>query len=155
MPSADESLALELYPGLRRFAAVVAPAEVAPDDLVQEALIAVLRRGALSDLEDPGAYLRRTMLNLASNHRRRFGRARRALVRLRGGERAAAADAYPSDLADLTRLTPAGRAVLYLHHVEGLSLDAVAARLEIRPSTARQIASRGRRQLRRYAEEDS
>ena len=108
LPSADESLALELYPGLRRFAAVVAPAEVAPDDLVQEALVAVLRRGALSDLEDPGAYLRRTMLNLASNHRRRFGRARRALVRLRGGESAVAADAYPSDLADLTRLTPVG-----------------------------------------------
>lgn len=39
----DEALALELYPSLRRIAAVMAPPEVAPDDLLQDALVAVLR----------------------------------------------------------------------------------------------------------------
>ena len=52
----DRALLDDLYPSLRRFAAVVGPAEVEPDDLVQEALLRVLERGPLGRLDNPTAY---------------------------------------------------------------------------------------------------
>lgn len=150
----DESLAAELYPSLRQLAAVIAPAEVGPDDLLQDALVAALRQGPLASLDDPAAYLARTMLNLAANHRRRFGRAHRVLVRWRGGRTAQTLDEYPSDLDDLATLSPVARAVLYLHHVEGWPFEAVAAHLAMSAATVRQTATRARRQLRTRLEED-
>ena len=51
-----------------------------PDDLVQEALVSTLRKGSISDLDDPLAYLRKTIVNLASNQRRSLGRRRKALA---------------------------------------------------------------------------
>ena len=71
----------EIYPPLRRFAAVVAPVDLEPDDLLQEALVSVLRSRRLSELDHPGAYLRKTVLNVAVSHNRRMGRRRRALTR--------------------------------------------------------------------------
>ena len=62
----DDQLFARLYPSLRRFAAVVAPREIDPDDLLQEATARALRRGPLGRLDHPEAYLRRTMVNLAS-----------------------------------------------------------------------------------------
>jgi RNA polymerase sigma-70 factor (ECF subfamily) len=151
--AADEAAALALYPMLRRFAAVVAPREVAPDDLVQDALVATLRQGPLASLDDPGAYLRRVMLNQAANHRRRFARARRAIGRWRAGSSDRVEDAYPSDLADLAALSPLERAVLFLHEVEAVPYDAISAQLGIPAATARQIATRARRRLRTHLEE--
>ena len=153
--AADEAAALELYPMLRRFAAVVAPPEVAPDDLIQDALVATLRVGALASFDDPGAYLRRTMLNHAANHRRRFARARRAMDRWRAGASERVEDSYPSDLADLAALSPMERAVLYLHEVEGVSFDDISAQLGVPAASARQVASRARRRLRVQLKEES
>lgn len=48
--------------------------DVEPDDLVQEALVRTLRKGPISDLDNPLAYLRTTIANLASNQRRSLGR---------------------------------------------------------------------------------
>jgi DNA-directed RNA polymerase specialized sigma24 family protein len=143
----DEALLLAMYPSLRRFAAVVGPAEVPPDDLVHDAIVAVLGRGALSSLDDPLRYLRRAIVNLAANHRRRFGRARRAM-RLLPIAGAGAADHYPSDLDHLRTLRPEARAVLYLQHVEGQPLPEIAATLGISHAAARQLSSRARRALR-------
>lgn len=148
----DQTLA-RLYPSLRRFAAVVAPPEVAPDDLVHDALVAFLR-ARCHEVEEPGAYLRRTMVNLAANHRRRFGRARLASERLTGGLSTAAADHYPSDLGYLAALRPEARAVLYLHHVEGVPLQLVADELGLGHAATRQIAARARRALRHHIEHE-
>ena len=52
----------QLYPSLHRFSAVVAPSDLEPDDLLQEALVAVLRRHRLSALDHPAAYLRKAIL---------------------------------------------------------------------------------------------
>lgn len=145
---ADEVVFAEIYPRLRRFAAVVAPLDLDPDDLLQEAVARALRTGPLVRLDHPVAYLRRTMLNLASNHNRTRGRERRAHVRLAPTEAAPSLEAYPSDLADLERVSPEDRAVLYLADVERLPLDDVAAALGIRPGTARARASRARARLR-------
>jgi DNA-directed RNA polymerase specialized sigma24 family protein len=90
-----------LYPALRRFAAVAAPADMEPDDLLQEALVHVLRSHALSDLDHPGAYLKRTMVSLASSHCRHMGARRRTLQRAAASADLQADPAYPSDLAEL------------------------------------------------------
>jgi RNA polymerase sigma-70 factor (ECF subfamily) len=142
----DDELFRVLYPGLRRFAAAVGRLEVDPDDLVQDALVRVLRRGTLSELDDPLAYLRRTIVNLAADRRRGFGRLRRALTRV--DRRDGAASEYPSDLSDLMALPPEVRAVLWLVDVEGRSFDEVAAAIGCSVTAARSRASRGRRQLR-------
>ena len=58
----DASLIAGLYPQLRSFASVVAPAHEDPNDLVQEAFLRALRQGPLCDLEHPKAYLREPLL---------------------------------------------------------------------------------------------
>lgn len=137
----------ELYHPLRRFAAVVGPIEVDPDDLVQEAVASVLRRKRLTELNDPGAYLRKTMLNLASNHRRHLAVRRRALERLKA-DVDLAPDVYPSDLVDLLRLAPQERAVLYLSEVEGRHYAEIAQMIGCSEAAARKRAMKARRRLR-------
>lgn len=148
----DQALIRELYPPLRRFASVVGPAEIDPDDLVQEALLKALERGSLNELDHPGAYLRRTVFNLASNQRRLLGRRRRALVRLASGE--TYVPAYPSDVQELLRLAPKARASLYLSSIEGRTFAEVADLLGCSEASARMAASRGRHKLRRVLSEE-
>ena len=135
-----------LYQPLRGFAAVVGPIEVDPDDLLQEAVARVLQRRRLTELDEPGAYLRRTIVNLASNHRRRFATRRRALARLMAPSQSAG-DVYPSDLADLQRLAPRERAVLYLSEVEGYRYAEIGELLGCTEVAARKRALRARQRL--------
>ena len=139
------------YVRLRRFAAVVAPPATAPDDLLQDALVRILRRGGIADLQDPNAYLCRTMTNLASDRRRRWHLGRAAHRRL-GPSATEVESVYPSDLSDLSLLTPRERGAVYLHDVEGLPFDEVAALLDCSPQNARQAAVRGRDHLRKTFE---
>ena len=108
-----------LYASLRRFAAVVAPADLEPDDLLQEALVSVLRRHSLSDLDHPAAYMRKTILNAARLHNRGRGRWRKAMTTYAASATGFTSPGYPSDLDELLRLPPRERAALYLHEVEG------------------------------------
>lgn len=148
----ERVLIAEIYPSLRRFAAVVGAADIEPDDLVQEGLLRALRRGRLTDLGNPGAYVRRAIYNLAANERRRLGRRSRALSRL--GLPGGYQPAYPSDLTDLLRLSPKARAVLYLTAIEGRTYGEVADMLGITETSARTAASRGRRKLRNVLSEE-
>jgi RNA polymerase sigma-70 factor (ECF subfamily) len=152
MDTAEVALVRRLYPSLRRFAAVVGPAEVEPDDLVQDALVKTLRRHRLTELEFPASYLWRTMRNLATDHRRRLGRSRSALARL--GPAAPYRESYPSDLDDLESLPPAERAVLYLRVVEDLPYREIASILGSREASLRRTVTRARRRLRTVLAEE-
>jgi len=143
----DAELFEELYPGLRRFAAATAPREVDPDDLVQEAVARTLRSHSLSELDDAGAYLRRAIANLASNHRRGFARLRVVVAKVGRTEEGRVAE-YDSDLSDLLRVPPEARAVLYLVEVEGRPYAEAAALLGITEEAARARAARARKRLR-------
>ena len=145
-PVQESRIFKECYPALRRFAAVVGPEECDPDDLLQEAVYRVLRRHRLDELDHPMAYLRRTVLNLASDERRRFGVARRALRRL-APDRRDRTDDYPSDLGDLEHLSPAERAVLYLSEVDGYRFAEIGRMLGCSEAAARKRAMNGRRRL--------
>jgi len=138
----------ELYEGLRRFAAVAAPSDMDPDDLLQEALVNVLRRHALSELDHPGAYLKRTMVNLAASHSRSMGRWRRLLPRVGASQQEASSPDYPSDLAELYRLPSRERAALYLAEVEGYHFSEIGPLLGCTEAAARKSASRARAHLR-------
>jgi DNA-directed RNA polymerase specialized sigma24 family protein len=142
----DRALVTDLYAGWRRFAGAVGPVEVEPDDLVHEALLQTLTRQPLSDLDNPGAYVRAAMVNLAANHRRRLGRHRRAVERL--PTPAAQEDECPSSVAELLTLSPDLRAALYLSEVEGWASGDVGAVLGCSAAAARQRVVRALRQLR-------
>ena len=148
MGDADDDLRTRLvaaYPALRRFAAVVGPADVEPDDLVQDAYVAVLRRGG-EGIDDLGAYLRRTVLNLSANERRRWLRRQRAV------QRDVVVDEVVStsfvDVADLLRLPADVWAVLWLAEVEGWTHAEIGRLLGCSEESSRARASRGRRRLR-------
>jgi RNA polymerase sigma-70 factor (ECF subfamily) len=143
----DDELFERIYPSLRRWAGAVADADLDPDDLVQEAVARALRASPLTDLDDPTAYLRRTILNVAANHRRSRARFRRAVLRL-GRTDDTRASEYASDLADLLRVAPGARAVLYLVEVEGRTYAEAAEAIGISEEAARARAARARRQLR-------
>ena len=135
-----------LYLSLRRFAAVVADADMDPDDLVQDVLAATLEKHDFDELRQPAAYLKRAIVHNAANRRRRAGTLRRLIPRLVGD--AAHVDNYPSDLAMLDELAPLDRAVVFLLDVEGLSSSEAADELGLTAAATRKRASRARSQLR-------
>ncbi len=149
--STDE-LIRRIYPSLRRFAAIAGSWSSEPDDLVQEALLRTLRSRRLVDLEFPEAYVRRAIVNIASNERRSDIRQDRRLQRVSGGASVNAEDTYPSDLADLYDLPAQSRAVLYLAEVENASHAEIAAMLGITEAHSRTVASRARQVLRARTE---
>lgn len=117
---------------------------------MQEALVQTLSRGSLSDLADPGAYLRATIVRLASNHRRRLGRRRRALAKLTAP--AWHDESYPSDLAPLGALGPEDRAVVYLTVIEGATAADVAELLGWSEARVRMRKHRALKRLRQSVE---
>lgn len=138
----------ELYPRVRRFAAVVGDRTQDPDDLVQEALARLLRRGDLP--EDPERYLRRTIVNLTVDQGRRHTRwVARAPKLVASAEHR---DHYPSELDLLDALDPPQRAVMWLAVVEGWTFEEIGLLLDIQPAAARKQASRARARLRRDEE---
>jgi RNA polymerase sigma-70 factor (ECF subfamily) len=147
----DAGLFATLYPSLRSFAAVTGSVDVEPDDLVQEAVARTLRNHRLVDLDDAGAYLRRAIVNLAANRRRSMARFRIAFARLDRLEEGQSPQ-YASDMADLLRLEPEARALLYMIEVEGHSYVEAATVLGITEEAARARAIRARRRLRAEVE---
>ncbi|MCU1462299.1 MAG: putative polymerase subfamily sigma factor [Acidimicrobiales bacterium] len=145
---ADErALLLQQYAPLRRYAAVVGPWDVDPDDLVQEAMVRVLGLGQLTIHDDLGAYLRRTVLNIAASHARKAGRGKRAMGRV-GPSATTANQSYPSDISELLRLPPRDRAAVFLVDVEGWTFRDLAIELGCSEQAARARVSRARRKLR-------
>lgn len=142
----EQSLIAEIYPSLRRFASAVRPPGEDANDLVQEALLRAIRsKGSLVDLDNPSAYLRRTIVNLAKDLHRSETRRRNAWSKL-GGE-STEVPHYSWELEELRSVSPKARAALYLRIIEGWPYDEIATMLGCSQTSARVAASRGRRQL--------
>ena len=146
----ERELITSLYPALRRMAAVAGSVDIEPDDLVQEALVRTLRKGAISDLDNPLAYLRKAIVNLASNQRRSLGRRRRAEARLASED--GWFPSYPSEIEAILDLPPKHRAVLYLVEVEDVPYAEAAQQLGMTSMAARATASRARKLARQALE---
>jgi RNA polymerase sigma factor (sigma-70 family) len=142
----ERDLITSLYPSLRRIAAVAGAFDVEPDDLVQEALAQTLRRGPISGLDNPLAFLRKTIVNLASNQRRSLGRKRKAVGRLPTEE--SWSPSYPADIEAILDLPPRQRAILYLVGVEDVPYAEAAEQLGVTTEAARMLANRARKRAR-------
>jgi DNA-directed RNA polymerase specialized sigma24 family protein len=140
----DDALFAQLYPRLRRFAAVVSSLHDDPDDLVQEAVAQALRRGPLHELTNPLAYLRTTICNLNLNHARSRTRLEKTVVRVGGAEHEQRTPAYPSDLGDLMQLSPVDRAIVYCSAVEKIPYRDIAKLVSL---SERATAKRAERAL--------
>ncbi len=146
MDEMEGELIISLYPSLRRIAAVAGSFDVEPDDLVQEALVRALRKGPISDLDNPLGFLRKTIVNLASNQRRSLSRKRKALGRLSMEE--SWLPSYPADIGAILDLPPRHRAILYLVEVEDVPYAEAAEQLGMTTVAARAMANRARRRAR-------
>jgi len=142
----DAEIIESFYVALRRFAAVAAPWDMDPDDVLHSVLVRVLSRKPLMSLDDPPAYLRRSILNHINSEMRSRGARRSAMQRIGTPDRGM--DHYPSDLADLSQLLPVDRAILYLHDVEGFGFEEVAGLVGMNAGRVRMRASRARSRLR-------
>lgn len=148
---AFDALLEELAPALLRYVTRVTGDPALAQDVVQETLIAVVRK--LTWLQDPSLF-RPWAYRIASREAFRVLRKRRVAVTL---EEDVPSDAYePPDpwqrervLASVGRLAPGSRAVITLHYLEELTLSEVAAVLDLGINTVKSRLAYGLAQLRK------
>ena len=118
------------------------------EDAVQDAFLRFLER-APDDLENPGAWLTRVLVNGCKSRLRlawrRVGPLPETLPAPGPEER--------EELEELFSLSPEDRAVIHLHYYEGYSTDEIAQMLGQRPGTVRSRLSRAREKLRKLLSE--
>ena len=113
-------------------------------DAVQEAFLAFLEK-APADLESPGAWLMRVLVNGCKSRLRL--RWRRPTVPL-WEELPAPSPQEREELEELYALPPQDRAVIHLHYYEGYSVREIASLLGQSESAVSAHLSRGRKSLR-------
>lgn len=148
---------LELYgrefAPMLRLAFVTLGSNAMAEDVVHDAFVEVFRRW--EDVREPGAYMRRAVLNRCTSvlRRRQVERRHAASTRLRDMEW------HDSDslaiTAALGRLSPRQRAAVHMRFVEGLSEDAIAEILDCRPGTVKSLLARSRSTMRKAIEHDN
>lgn len=123
------------------------------EELAQEAFIAAHRRWErIAGYDQPGAWVRRVVTNLAvSSIRRRVVEAK-ALVRLGHGERDPVPERPTGDVEfwEAVRSLPRRQSqVVALHYLEDLPVADIAEVLEMAPGTVKKHLHDGRRELAR------
>jgi RNA polymerase sigma factor (sigma-70 family) len=114
------------------------------EEVVQDAFVRL--HGRWAGVDNPGGYLRTSVVNGCRDARRRLARYRAREPRL-----AAPAETWdhPDELSDvLATLTARQRSVLVLRYYVGLNESEIAAVLDIRPGTVKSSLHRGIRRLR-------
>ena len=146
-PNAD-ALVADLYrtsrAGLVRTAAAIVGSGAVAEELVNDAFIRL--RGRLDDVDAPGPYVRRIVVNLALRHLRRRRLERSVLVH-------PPASTWPAEIDEtwsaICRLPPRQRAVLALRFYEDMSEPAIAAALGCPVGTVKSTLNRGLDRLRK------
>jgi RNA polymerase sigma factor (sigma-70 family) len=119
------------------------------EEVAQEAFSAAYRR--FGTLDNPGGYVRRSVVNGCRSWHRRQAIERRVLAR--SAPVAAAVDRAPSELLDALATLPfRQRAALVLRFYEDRTMDDIAAALGCRTGTAKSLVSRGLARLREVVE---
>jgi RNA polymerase sigma factor (sigma-70 family) len=115
------------------------------EDLVQEAFVGLYRHA--DRVDNPRAYLRVTLANLAKRHRRRETK-RSAVHRIVAQRELVNHDA--NELFDVVvKLPIKQRIVIVLRYYEGLSEAEIAAALNCAPGTVKSLSSRAVARLRK------
>jgi RNA polymerase sigma-70 factor, ECF subfamily len=120
------------------------------EELAQDAFVQAYRRwSVVSGYDDPGAWVRRVAINLATSTLRRRAREGRALARL-AGRRTAHAELVVTNEAfwEAVRRLPKRQAqCVALRYVEDRSIAEIAAVLDIADATVRRYLHEGRAAL--------
>jgi RNA polymerase sigma factor (sigma-70 family) len=135
---------IELYQAERvsmvRLAHLLTGSALAAEDLVQDAFVQL--HPVIDRVDNAGAYLRRTVVNLCRSHHRRRGVERRWLDR-----QSSPAPELPPDLDEtwqaLATLSPAQRHALVLRFYLDLRLEDVADLLDVPVGTVKSTVHRG------------
>jgi RNA polymerase sigma factor (sigma-70 family) len=132
---------------ITRFATgLVGPSDAA--DVVSAAVLGCLSSGRWPAVDDPRAYLYRSVLNQARmTHRGSLRRAAREL-RTAGPEELVVPEKLPEVLAAVARLSLRQRAVIMLTYWDDLDPGAIAAVLGISEGSVRRHLARARARLR-------
>jgi RNA polymerase sigma factor (sigma-70 family) len=117
----------------------------AAEDLMQEAFVGLYRRSEAVD--NPRAYLRVTLTNLAKRHRRR--ETKRSAVHRIVAPRELVSESANELLDVVLKLPIKQRVVIVLRYYEGLSEAEIAAALNCAPGTVKSLASRALARLRK------
>lgn len=121
-----------------RLAHVVTGSNAVAEDLVQDAFVKLAP--IFASRRDPVPYLRAMVLNECRMwFRRRDVEGRHSSI----DDRVVLPAEFDAVWAQLLRIPPRRRAVLYLRFYEDLSIDDIAAALGCRPATARSLLRRG------------
>lgn len=123
-----------------RLAHLLTGSLAAAEDVVQDAFVKL--HDGLDDVRQPGAYLRRTVVNLCHSHHRRAG------VERRWHDRQPPPDiVLPPDVDDTWRavrdLPRRQREVLVLRFYLDMKVDDIAAALDVPPGTVKSTIHRG------------
>jgi RNA polymerase sigma-70 factor, ECF subfamily len=118
-------------------------------DLAQEALLRAYRSWPMvQTMDKPGAWVRRVLVNLAIDRRRRRDRERRALARLTPPDPVVQPDPVSDRFWTLVRELPdTQRAVVALFYLEDLPVDEIAGVLQISDGTVKSALFRARKSL--------
>jgi RNA polymerase sigma-70 factor (ECF subfamily) len=147
---AFDALLREITPALLRYVSRVTADAALTEDVVQETLIAIVRKVAW--LSDPSLF-RAWAYRIASREAFRALKRKRKFV---DEIEEAAVESEPPDpwlrerlLSSLDKLSPASRAVITLHYLEDLPLSAVAAVLDVTIGTVKSRLAYGLARLRK------
>jgi RNA polymerase sigma-70 factor (sigma-E family) len=135
------------YVAMVRLAYLLTGSNATAEEVVQEAFVRI--RHAVDRVDNPGAYLRTSVVNGCHNQRRRSEVERRYQPVLAG----VASPGDPDHLMDaLATLPDRQRAVLVLRYYAGFNEAEIAELLGCRPGTVKSATSRGLAHLRKVIE---
>lgn len=130
---------------------------VGPDDgpdLVSSAMLNVLWSPSWIQVENPRAYLYRSVLNEArKRHRTRMKRAGAEARAAASPDIVAMGEVHPEVLEAVGSLSPRQRAIVFLAYWEDLTSAEIARRLELSEGTVRRHLSRAETRLRRLLDD--
>ena len=137
---------------LSRLAFLLSGDRQSAEDLTAEVFLAVWRRwDTIWALDEPYAYVRRIMVNIAATRMRRLSTERRRLALVYAGDREATSNPDPGITVDvraaLLRLPVRRRACVVLRHAFDMSEAEVASTLSISVGTVKSQTSKGLAQL--------
>ncbi len=144
-----ETLVTENENKLYRAALAILGHRQEAEDAVQDAFLRYLEK-APKDLENPGAWLMRVLVNGCKSRLRLKWR---QVVEL-PEDLAAQGPEERAELEELWQLPAEDRTVLHLFYYEGYSTDEIAAMLSTRPGTVRSRLFRARQRLKTLLDED-
>lgn len=118
-------------------------------DLAHEAMLRAYRAwDTVGSLDRPGAWVRRVLINLATDRHRRSIHEHRALTLVNGATSVPPVEATNTAFWAAVRALPARqRAAVALHYLDDLSIDEIADVLQVKPGTIKSALFAARKSL--------